>query len=72
MRLLAKPIFLGLWVLSLLIFVTVAILAYLWHREGSLDSCKIVKKRLVSALVRPYSGTEREPNLLEPVALAIT
>lgn len=31
-----------------------------------------LKKELVSILVRPYSRTGREPNLLEPAALALT
>lgn len=56
---------------ALLLFMIFTLFFYPWYREGTLNPCKILNQELISALLEPYSGTVREANLLEPVALAI-
>lgn len=56
---------------SLFGLVILGSLSYLRYREGTVNACELAQKQVVAAYVRPYSGTRKKPNLLEPVAVAI-
>ncbi len=57
--------------LFLLLVLTLSLFSYVLLGEGTLNSCQMVRDKLTAAFAEPYSGTERAPNLLEPIAMAL-
>jgi hypothetical protein len=71
MPLLAKPVTKAMCAFSLLLVLVLSLSYYVRYQNGALNPCKIMKEKLVAMLVQPYSGTTKEPNLLEPAALGL-
>jgi hypothetical protein len=71
MPLLAKPVTKTMFGFSLLLVPILSLSYYIRYQNGALNPCKIIKEKLVAMVAQPYSGTTREPNFLEPVALVL-
>ena len=67
----AKTKWLLRWGLVLVLFASLTALFFDRTRIEDFRPCETLRQKLDAALIQPYSATETELNLLEPVALAI-
>lgn len=61
------------WLVFALMFLASLTLFFLSDRPPlrEISPCEMVKKKLLNTIVQRYSGTETDPNFLEPIALAV-